>query len=94
MQIERAFCVVFDLINCLPDFFLRKIHDNEENNDSEHHTNYITSSHTVNEVTFRLCSVLLQFLAVAILQATNRSLHSLQEVQTIRTLSKRSETSG
>ena len=73
MQIERAFCVGFDLIFCLPNFFLCKIHDNKENNDGEYHTNYITSSHAVNKVTFRLCSILLQFLAVAILQTTNRS---------------------
>ena len=59
VQIERAFCVVFDLINSSPDFFLCKIHDNEENNDGEYHTNYIASSHAVNEVTFRLCSILL-----------------------------------
>ena len=77
VQKERAFCVVFDLIFCLPDFFLCKIHDNEENNDGEYHTNYITSSHTVNRVTFCLCSILLQFFAVAILQTTNKSLPGL-----------------
>ena len=70
---NEHFAWVLILFFAYPIFFLCKIHDNKENNDGEYHTNYITSSHAVNKVTFRLCSILLQFLAVAILQTTKRS---------------------